>query len=123
MRRRRMHGHVRRKSSCKVSPLKDAQEETHQTYDQAKELGKDHHHRKQDDGSWSYSEYGHDMDKPYEEVQDTGASEEETSKMVSGISEEQRANLLASINRAREEQGLPPAKTLEEGLQTTPTYK
>ena len=111
------------KKFCSRSPFKDAPEESHQTYDQAKELGKGHHHRKQDDGRWSYSEYGHDMDMEYEEVQDTGAKQDDITKMVSGISEEQRTALLTSINKARKEQGLPPAKTLEEGLATTPTYK
>jgi hypothetical protein len=105
------------------APFKDAPEESHQGYEQAKKAGKTHTHFKSDDGRWHESEYGFDMDKKFEEVQDTGASEEETSKMVSGISDEQRATLLTSINKARVEQGLPPAKTLEEGLQTTPTYK
>ena len=108
---------------CARSPYKDAPEESHQSYEQSKKAGKSHHHRKQNDGRWSYSEYGHDMDKEYEEVQDTGASKEETAKMVGSISDEQRTALLTSINKARAEQGLPPAKTLEEGLQTTPTYK
>ena len=86
-------------------------------------MGKTHTHFKDDNGRWNESKYGFDMEGKYEEVQDTGASEEETSKMVSGISDEQRAALLTSINKARVEQGLLPAKTLEEGLQTTPTYK
>jgi len=101
------------KSALKAeSPLKDVKPPPHEQ--------KVHHHK--EDGS--ASTYGHENanSAPSEKVDD-GAKEGDASlESAKKASTEQRANLLNVINRARKEQGLPPAKTVEEGLKTTPTF-
>ena len=101
------------KSAMKAeSPLKDVKPPPHEQ--------KVHHHK--EDGS--ASTYGHENanSAPSEKVDD-GAKEGDASlESAKKASTEQRANLLNVINRARKEQGLPPAKTVEEGLKTTPTF-
>jgi len=79
-----------------------------------------HHHRP--DGTPSL--FGHENENaPPSEKIDEGAKEGDASlESAKNVSPEQRANLLNIINRARKEQGLPPAKTVEEGLKTTPTF-
>ena len=101
------------KSAMKAeSPLKDVKPPPHEQ--------KVHHHK--EDGS--ASTYGHENanSSPSEQV-DEGAEEGDASlESARNASPEQRANLLNVINRARKEQGLPAAKTVEEGLKTTPTF-
>lgn len=101
------------KSAMKAeSPLKDVKPLPHEQ--------KVHHHK--EDGS--ASTYGHENanSAPSEKVDD-GAKEGDASlESAKKASTEQRANLLNVINRARKEQGLPAAKTVEEGLKTTPTF-
>ena len=79
-----------------------------------------HHH--QPNGTPSL--FGHEnANAPASEKVDEGAEEGDASlESAKNASPEQRANLLDVINRARKEQGLPPAKTVEEGLKTTPTF-
>ena len=79
-----------------------------------------HHHRP--DGTPSL--FGHENENaaPSEKI-DEGAKEGDASlESAKNASSDQRANLLNIINRARKEQWLPPAKTVEEGLKTTPTF-
>ena len=101
------------KSAMKAeSPLKDVKPPPHEQ--------KVHHHK--EDGS--ASTYGHENanSAPSEKVDD-GAKEGDASlESARNASPEQQQNLLNIINRARKEQGLQPAKTVEEGLKTTPTF-
>ena len=76
-----------------------------------------------DTGHGHPPEYYEKWDK--ENTQST-ASDEEAKKLVSGgeggsRSDEKTAVLLAHVNAARKEQGLPPVDNLEEGLKTTPS--
>tara|TARA_R110002167_G_scaffold341234_1_gene549457 strand:- start:285 stop:935 length:651 start_codon:yes stop_codon:yes gene_type:complete len=79
-----------------------------------------HHHKP--DGTPSL--YGHEnANAPASKKVDEGAKEGDASlESAKNASPEQQQNLLNIINRARKEQGLQPAKTVEEGLKTTPTF-
>ncbi len=95
------------------SPFKDAPEESHQGYEQAKKLGKTHTHFKDDNGRWNESKYGFDMEGKYEEREPI--SQEEAEKLTSS-GDPRHAALLEGINKNRREEGLPEFKTLEEAL-------
>ena len=72
-----------------------------------------------DTGHGHSAEYYEKWDK--ENTRST-ASDDEAKELVSGErSDEKTAVLLAHVNAARKEQGLPPVDNLEEGLKTTPS--
>jgi len=79
-----------------------------------------HHHG--EDGE--PSTYGHEnANLPPSVKVDEGAKEGDASlESAKNLDSKKQAELLVIINRARKQEGLPPVKTLEEGLKTTPTY-
>ena len=81
-----------------------------------------HHHNPPPDGK--PSTYGHENANatPSEKVDDGAKDGDAALEQAKNASPEQQKNLLEIMNRARKEQGLPPAKTLEEALKTTPTF-